>query len=75
MGEELELREYGGMRVEEQRKADYGGIVQPSQQHVAPCVKAVEWGSDTRGLKASFFSAVRLFNMDIKGAFSISLII
>ena len=24
--------------------ADYGGMVQPSQQHLAPCVKGVEWG-------------------------------
>ena len=26
-------------------------LVQPSQQHVAPYVKGVEWGSDTRGLR------------------------
>ena len=25
-------------------KADYGEMVQPSQQHVAPCVKGIEWG-------------------------------
>ena len=24
--------------------ADYGRMVQPSQQHVVPCVKEVEWG-------------------------------
>ena len=24
--------------------ADYGGMVQPSQQLVTPCVKEVEWG-------------------------------
>ena len=27
------------------------GMVQPSQQHVAPCVKGFEWGLDTRGLR------------------------
>ena len=27
------------------------GMVQPSQQHVVPCVKVVEWGFDTRGLR------------------------
>ena len=32
--------EYGGIRGEE-GNADYGGMVQPSQQHVAPCVKEV----------------------------------
>ena len=31
--------------------ADYGGMVAPSQQHVAPCVKEVEWGLGTRGLR------------------------
>ena len=25
--------------------------MQPSQQHVAPCVKGVEWGSGRRGLR------------------------
>ena len=30
--------------------AEYGGIVQPSQQHVAPCVQGAEWGFGTRGL-------------------------
>ena len=27
------------------------GMVQPSQQHVAPCVKGIEWGLGTRGLR------------------------
>ena len=36
---------------EEERNADYGGVVQPSQQHVAPCVKVVEWEFGTRGLR------------------------
>ena len=33
--------EYGRIIEEEEGKADYGGMVQPSQQHVAPCVKGV----------------------------------
>ena len=28
---------------EEEGNADYGGMVQPSQEHVAPCVKRIEW--------------------------------
>ena len=31
--------------------ADYGGMVQPSEQHVAPCVTDAEWGMVTRGLR------------------------
>ena len=27
------------------------GMVQHSQQHVAPCVKGIEYGLDTRGLR------------------------
>ena len=27
------------------------GMVQPSQQHVAPCVEGFEWGLGTRGLR------------------------
>ena len=34
--------EYGGACEEEEGNADYGGMVQPSQQHVAPCAKVVE---------------------------------
>jgi len=34
--------EYGGVCGEEEGNADYGGMVQPSQQHVAPFVKGVE---------------------------------
>ena len=41
---------YGRIWWEEERNADYGGMVQPSQQHVASCVKMVEWGLGTRGL-------------------------
>ena len=40
--------EYGRIRGEEERNGDYGGMVQPSQQHVAPCVKGVEWGLSER---------------------------
>ena len=40
--------------------ADYGGMVQPSQQHVAPCVKGVEWGLGTRDLRmvAAFWATI-----------------
>ena len=42
--------EYGGIwGEEEEENADYGGVVQPSQQHVAPCVRVIEWGFGTRG--------------------------
>jgi len=42
--------------------ADYGGMVQLSQQHVAPCVKWVEWGLGTRGLRimAAFQADIRV---------------
>ena len=43
--------EYGGIREEEERNADYGEMVQPSQQHVAPCVKRVEWVLRARSLR------------------------
>ena len=34
--------ELGGICGGEEGNADYGGMVQPSQQHDAPCVKVVE---------------------------------
>ena len=34
-----------------EKNANSAGLVQPSQQHVAPCVKGVEWGLGTRGLR------------------------
>ena len=34
--------EYGRISGKEEGNADYGGMVQPSQQHVAPCVKGIE---------------------------------
>ena len=40
---------HGGI-TEEEENDDYGGMAQPSQQHVAPYVKGVEWGLGTRGL-------------------------
>ena len=43
---------WGKLR-EEDGNADYGGIVEPSQQHVAACVKRVEWGLSTRDLRMS----------------------
>ena len=39
------------MKEEKEGNTDYGGMVKPSQQHVAPCVKGVEWGLSTRGLR------------------------
>ena len=44
-------RKSGGISGEEEGNSDFGGIVQPSQQHVAPCVKRVECGLGTRGLR------------------------
>ena len=43
--------EYGriGGKEEEEGNTGYGGMVQPNQQHVAPCVKMVKWGFGTRG--------------------------
>ena len=41
------MGEYGKIGGNEEGNADYGGIVQPSQQHAAPCVKGVEWGLGT----------------------------
>ena len=35
-------RNYGKVLGEEEGNDDYGGMVQPSQQHVAPCLKEVE---------------------------------
>ena len=37
-------REYGRISGDEEENAGYGGMVQPSQQHAAPCVKLVKWG-------------------------------
>ena len=41
--------ECGGIWGEEQENADHGIVVQPNQQHVAPCLNVVEWGFGTRG--------------------------
>ena len=43
--------EYGRIWGEEEGNVYYGGMVEPSQQHVAPCVKTVEWGMGTRCLR------------------------
>ena len=40
---------YGGILGREEENPDYGGMVQPSQQYVAPSVKVVEWRYGTRG--------------------------
>ena len=42
--------EYGRILVEG-GNADYGGMVQPSQHHVAPCVEEVERGLGPKGLE------------------------
>ena len=40
--------QYGRILEEEEEEgnADYGGMVQPSQQDVASYVKGVQWGGD-----------------------------
>ena len=45
---------------EEEGNADYKGMVQSSQQHVALCVKGVKWGIGTRGLRivAAFWAII-----------------
>ena len=43
--------EHGGIRVEEKMYAYYWGMVQSSQQHIAPCVKRIEWGLGIRSLR------------------------
>ena len=43
--------EYGIISGEEEENAGYGGILQPSQQYVTPCVKGVERGLATGGLR------------------------
>ena len=60
-GEEVQT-EYGGTWGEEEENDDYRGMVQPSQQHVVPCVKRVKWGLGTRGLGmvAAFDPAPRI---------------
>ena len=54
--------EYGRISGEEKGNTDYGGMMPPSQQHVAPCVKWIEWGLGTRGLGmvAAFWPASRV---------------
>ena len=53
-------REYRGIGREEEGDADYGGMVQPNLQHVAPCVKEVVRGLGTRGLRilAAFWAGI-----------------
>ena len=52
----LNSHAHTGEKEREEVEGEYGrecyvGMVQPSQQHVAPCVKVVEWGLGTRGLR------------------------
>ena len=56
--------EYDGISREEKGNADYGEMVKPSQQHVPPCVKGVEWGLDTRGLRMFFINCLFLGYVD-----------
>ena len=44
----------------EEENADYGGMVPPSQQHIVPCVKEVEWGLGVRCLRtaAAFLAGI-----------------
>jgi len=55
-------REHKGEKEWEEVKSNadyYGGMVQPSQQHVAPCVKVVERGFGTRkGTNEKFLTQV-----------------
>ena len=47
--------------MEEEGNADYGGLVQPSQQHLHHVyIKGVQWGLGTRGLGmvASFWVGI-----------------
>ena len=43
-----------------ERNVDHVGMMQPSQQHVAPYVKGVKWGKDMRGLRmvAGFWAGI-----------------
>ena len=52
--------EYGRISGEEEGNADYGGMVQHSQQHVVPSIKGFEWGLGTRGLRiaAAFWAGI-----------------
>ena len=47
----MEKGEYVRIWGEEEGNTDYGGMVQSSQQHVAPFVKGAQWGLATRGLR------------------------
>ena len=43
--------EYESVWGEKEGNSDYWWMVKPSQQHVAPLLKGVDWGLDTRGLR------------------------
>ena len=58
LGKQNEVKEKGEVKGEYERisgrwggNADYGGMMQSSQQHVAPCVIGIEWGLGTRGFR------------------------
>ena len=49
VGEDGSVGEVWKNLGEEEGNADYEGMVQPSQKHLAPCVKEVQCGLGTRG--------------------------
>ena len=55
--------EYGRIWGEVEGNADYGRIVQPSQKHVAQCVKVVEWGLGTRGLRMEYVLRISTYSL------------
>ena len=54
------LGEFGRIWGEDEGNADYGRMVQPSQQHVAPYVMGLEWGLGMGGLRivAAFWANI-----------------
>ena len=57
------------MKEFDERNSDYGRMVQLSQQHVAPCVRGVERGFGTRGLRmvAAFWADIPVENTQDAG--------
>ena len=54
--------EYEGISGEEEENTHYGGMVQPSQQHGALCVKGVKLGLNRRGWRmvAAFWAGIQV---------------
>ena len=56
--------------MEKEGNADYGGLVQPSQQYFVPCVKGIEWRLSTRCLRtlAVFWAGIPVeITQDVTG--------